>query len=127
MATTKDLAKILTDLDAAKYASIIERAANNGYHDFKFDAIEGHPEYGDCICPKLQLVKDLEAFPELQYISNAVIAGDYDEQSDDEDTEMLRRCLLKDGAQDAFFELFNYKVPTKEERDEYAKKQVRYN
>ena len=31
-----------------KYHSIIERARDNGYHDFKFD----EDKYPDCVCPK---------------------------------------------------------------------------
>lgn len=57
--TTKDdLVKVLRERNSkGKYDAIIIRAANNGYHDFKFTDIPGHPEYADCNCPKMKLVR----------------------------------------------------------------------
>ena len=95
--TTKELAEILKKMNADKYKHIIDRAANNGYHDFKFDQIKGHPEYGDCICPKIQLMHDLLEHPELSEIVKDVIDGVYDEAADEEDKAMMKGWLSVDG------------------------------
>lgn len=99
---SKQLATILAEKDAVKYKAIIERAALNGYHDYKFDHIPGHPEYGECICPKMQLVEDLFKFPELADIRQDVIQGKYDDKPDKEDNDFLRKELLDNGASQAF-------------------------
>lgn len=127
MPCTKDLAKTLSDLDAVKYADIVERAANNGYHDFKYDRIKDHPEYADTLCPKFQLVQDLQKFPELQWIVNAVIMGEYDEQADEEDNKMMREWLLSEYVEDSFFEIFDLPPPTPSERHAYSKKHFSNN
>ena len=113
---TKDLATILSQRDPTKYRAIIERAGNNGYHDFKHDKIPGHPEYGECVCPKVQLVSDLDEFPELEDIKQRVIHGEFDESSDETDQQEMRGWLIQDGAPDALFEHLNLKVPSEAER-----------
>ncbi len=79
---------------SGNYDTIIERAKNNGYHDFKHDQ---NPLYDDCICPKTKLVEDLEKFPELNDIRLSVMNGDFDESPDEEDNEIMLGWLLKDG------------------------------
>lgn len=117
MAQTKDLAEILNQRNVnGKYDAIIERAANNGYHDHKYDKVPGHPEYGTCACPKVQLVQDLMKFPELMDIRNDVVAGKYDEPADDQDIEEMRGWLIEDGASDTLFKQFGFKLPTEAER-----------
>jgi len=114
---TIDIAKILKDRRGGeKYHAIIDRAANNGYHDHKFDKIPGHPEYGDCNCPKVQLVQDLSKFPELEDIRQDVMKGKFDEPADEQDKEEMRGWLIVDGAGDAFFEQLGLKAPTEAER-----------
>jgi len=90
MPQSKDLAEILTSRSPVKYKKIIERAALNGYHDHKFDKIPGHPEFGECVCPKMQLVQDLMQFPELKDIREDVISGKYDDRADTEDQQEMR-------------------------------------
>lgn len=87
-----------------KYDALIERSRNKGYHDFKFDTIQDHPEYGDCTCPKHQLVADLNPFPELEDIRKRVIDGEFDESPDDEDKERMRQDLKENGGE-ALFEM----------------------
>ncbi len=116
MPASKDLAEILAKRDPERYKAIIERAANNGYHDHKFDKIPGHPEYGDIDCPKIQLVADLALFPELSDIREAVINGEYDDPADAEDQEEMRGWLIRDGAPDAMFKEMGFRVPTAQER-----------
>lgn len=122
MATTKDLAAILSALNKEKYSAIIERAGLNGYHDHKFDKIPGHSEYGECICPKLKLVEDLSAFPELNNIREEVIGGKYDEPADLEDQQEKRGWLIDDNSPDALFEQLGLKVPTMQERSDWKNK-----
>lgn len=121
---TKDLAEILSKRDAEKYKSIIERAGNNGYHDHKFDKIVGHPEYGECMCPKIKLVEDLSVFPELSDISQDVISGKYDEPADLEDQAEMRGWLMDDNAGDGMFEMLGFAVPTQEEREQWKKNKI---
>jgi hypothetical protein len=116
MAETKDIATILAQRDQNKYREIIVRAANNGYHDHKFGKIPDHPEYGECVCPKVQLVSDLDQFPELSDIRQQGIAGVYDEAADDQDVEEMRGWLIHDGATDQMFDPQNLKRPTAAER-----------
>jgi hypothetical protein len=116
MAQTKDIATLLTQRDANKYKAIIDRAANNGYHDHKFSKVPGHPEYGDCICPKVQLVSDLREFPELSDITERVVRGDFDETADEQDQEEMRGWLIDDGAPDELFNELGLKLPTEAER-----------
>ena len=99
-----------------KYNTIIARAANNGYHDHKFDKIPGHPEYGDCNCPKIKLVEDLQQFPELIDITQDVMQGVYDEPADATDQEEMRGWLIEDEASDHMFEMLGLKLPTDAER-----------
>lgn len=82
-----------------KYDTLIARAKNKGYHDFKFCEIPEHPEYGECVCPKHQLVEDLLAFPELADIRTRVMNGEFDELADESDKESLRRILKEDGSE----------------------------
>lgn len=122
MSATKDLAEILSNRDSAKYAAIIERAANNGYHDHKFDKIPAHPEYGDCACPKIQLVADLSQFPELIDIQQQVMDGVYDEPADKEDQAEMRGWLMDEDSPDGMFTALGFDVPTKEERRQWKEK-----
>lgn len=124
MATTKNLAEILTKRDPIKYKAIIERAALNGYHDHKFSKVPGHPEYGECNCPKVQLVTDLSAFPELYDIYREVVEGKYDEPADAEDQEEMRGWLMDDNSPDSVFEMLGFKVPTKEEKEQRKKSKI---
>lgn len=126
MAQTKDLAEILSKRDAEKYKHIIERAANNGYSDHKFNKIPGHPEYGECVCPKVQLVKDLGEYPELIDIQQEVMDGKYDEAADEEDQQEMRGWLMDDNSPDAMFTMFGFAVPTPEEREQ-RKKSKQFN
>lgn len=113
---TIDIAKILSDRDPVKYKAIIERAANNGYHDHKFEKIPGHPEYADCVCPKVQLYEDLSKFPELSDIRADVTHGKYDEPADEEDVEEMRGWLIESEAPDGAFKALGFKVPSEAER-----------
>ncbi len=79
-----ELTKRNTD---GRYNSIIERAADKGYHDFKFD----EDKYEDCICPKIDLVDDLDKFPELNDVRQDVINGIYDEAPDEEDNRNIEK------------------------------------
>lgn len=122
MAETKDLAEILSKRDAVKYKYIIDRAAVYGYHDHKFDSIPGHPEYGECICPKMQLVEDLGRFPQLEDIRQQVMDGVYDEPADAQDCAEMRGWLMDDNSPDVMFEQLGLGVPTKDEREQWHKK-----
>lgn len=124
MPQTKDLAEILSKLNAEKYKSVIERAANNGYHDHKFDKIPGHPEYGNCTCPKIQLVSDLSKFPELSDIKNDVMSGVYDESADAEDQKEMKGWLIDENFPDSMFEILGFKIPTSEERIQWKMKKT---
>jgi hypothetical protein len=99
---------------------IIERAKNYGYHDFKFDCVPDHPEYADCNTPKIQLVKDLSRFPELDAIRKDVINGKYDDTSDETDKARMRAILLSEHASDnVFVSILGQDAPTKEEREKF--------
>lgn len=116
MAETKDIAALLAKRDPDKYRDIINRAANNGYHDHKFNKIPGHPEYGECVCPKMQLVSDLVVFPELDDIRRQVMDGVYDEPADEQDQQEMRGWLIEDKAPDGMFVELGFKIPTPAER-----------
>jgi hypothetical protein len=93
--TTIDLVNALTKRNVdGKYDKIIERAKDNGYHDFKF---EQSGKYPDCICPKVELVEDLSVFPELEDVRSDVMNGVYDESPDEQDKEVMRGWLKEDG------------------------------
>lgn len=114
---TIEIANILRERRGGeKYRAIIERAANNGYHDHKFDKIPGHPEYGECLCPKVQLVQDLNKFPELEDIKKDVMNGKYDEPADEQDQEEMRGWLIEDNVPDGVFKELGLKPPTQAER-----------
>ena len=68
-----------------RYDEMIRHAKENWYHDYK------NP--GQIICGKALLMEHLTPFPELQFIVDAVIAGEYDEEPDEEDKAMLRKDL----------------------------------
>lgn len=86
--TNKELVQELQARNiTGKYNKLIDNAKANRYHDFK------NPP--DVVCGKVELVADLEAFPELSDISDAVLRGVYDEQADEEDKVMLRKSLPK--------------------------------
>jgi len=116
MAQTKDLATILAQIDPVKYSAIITRASNNGYHDHKFHKIPGHPEYGECNCPKVQLVSDLDKFPELADIRKRVMNGEFDEPADAQDQEEMRGWLIEDDAPNVMFTELGLNPPTEAER-----------
>ncbi len=116
MGQSKDIAEILRQRDAEKYRAIIERAELNGYHDFKHDRIPDHPEYAECICPKMQLVMDLSKFPELADITRRVVDGEFDESPDPIDGEEMRKWLLDDGAPDEMFKAMRFEPPSYAER-----------
>lgn len=122
MGQTKDLAEILGKRNPEKYKAIIQRAALNGYHDHKFTKVLGHPEYGDCNCPKMQLVQDLSPYPELNDIREMVMNGKFDEPADLEDQEEMKGWLMDDNSPDGMFQALGFKIPTKEERDNWHKK-----
>lgn len=71
-----------------QYDWLIENAKNNRYHDFK------NPE--DVLCGKMELVDDLNQYPELDDIRQDVMNGVYDEEADEDDKEMLRQDLPPD-------------------------------
>lgn len=104
MKQTKEIAEILRKRDPEKYKAIIERDELNGYHDFKFDMVPGHPEYGDTLCPKIQLVYDLAVFPELNDIREEVLRGVYDERPDEEDRNRLEKELRDEGMSQEFID-----------------------
>jgi len=116
MPASIEIAHILAKRNPERYKAIIERASLNGYHDFKHDSIPGHPEYADCICPKVQLIEDLFQFPELSDIRERVIAGDFDDTADEIDNHNLSLILLDDHAPDFMFEMVGLTPPTAEER-----------
>lgn len=96
--TSGDLVNELTAINVnGRYDKIIERAKNNGYHDFKFDQNPDHPEYANCACPITQLVADLSFFPELKDLRQRVIQGEFDETPDEADKQMMRNWLKEDG------------------------------
>lgn len=78
--------------DEKKYATLIENAANNVYHDFKSNET----------MPKVKLVSDLTAYPELSDIRQDVMDGVYDDPADETDKAMMRAELEADGASEAF-------------------------
>jgi hypothetical protein len=124
MAASKELAKILAEKDPEKYKAIIERAANNGYHDHKFDKIPGHPEYGVTACPKMQLVSDLSAFPELNDIRQRVMDGEWDDHADAEDAEEMRGWLMDENVPDEMFKQMGFRVPSSKERRQWKMKKT---
>lgn len=124
MAASKELATILAERDSEKYKAIIERAANNGYHDHKFDKVPGHPEYGETACPKIQLVTDLSAFPELAEIRQRVMDGEWDDPADEEDAEEMRGWLMDDDVPDAMFKQMGFRVPSSKERRQWKMKKT---
>ena len=68
-----------------RYDRLIDNAKSNRYHDFK------NPE--DVVCGKVELMQDLSQFPELVDVKNRVIAGEYDEEMDEEDKAEMRKTL----------------------------------
>lgn len=84
--TNKELvAELQKRNTAGRYDSIIAKAQNNWYHDYK------NPD--EVVCGKWELLKDLVDYPELSDIENDVLAGHYDEQADEEDKEKMRKEL----------------------------------
>lgn len=71
---THDIAGMLREKDPVRYKLIIDQAENYQYHDFKsYSAL-----------PKMQLVQDLEKFPELSELRQQVINGEFDESMFDD-------------------------------------------
>lgn len=113
--TNKELVEILQERNhEGKYDRIINRAKENGYHDFKFD----EDKYPDCICPKIDLVADLMKFPELLDVRQSVIDGDFDESPDQEDRDKMEQEMpfLKNAFEpdeddeEAFLQEFNLEM-----------------
>ena len=120
---SKHIALILLKQEYSdRYMKIINRALLNGYHDFKFENVPGHPEFGDCICPKMQLVEDLGAFPELAQLQQDVIAGVYDDPPDEVDDITTRNMLLNDRADDFLFKMLGFEIPSLAEREAHFEK-----
>lgn len=124
MPASKLLAIVLSQRDPVKYKAIIERAANNGYHDFKFDSIPGHPEYAEDICPKIRLVDDLSAFPELNDIRELAMNGEWDDVGDEEDALVMRGWLMDENSPDAMFKLLGFNPPSSKERRQWKIKKT---
>jgi len=86
--TNKELIEILESRNTAnKYDSIIAEAKDNQFHDFK------NTKYA---CGKVELVSQLNKFPELVDISRMVMDGEFDETMDDDDKAEMRRTLIED-------------------------------
>lgn len=86
--TMKELVDDLVARNASgKYGEIIKEALAGEYHDFK------NKKY---TCGKVALFNELGNFPELADIREAVIKGEYDESSDDDDKAMMRAELIED-------------------------------
>lgn len=101
--TSIDLVAELSERNKdGKYDSIIARAKENGYHDYKID----DEKYPNCLCPKMDLVYDLGKFPELSDIRDRVKEGEFDEVMDESDKENLR-AQLKANGEENLLEIFN--------------------
>lgn len=124
MPASKLLAIVLSQRDPVKYKAIIDRAANNGYHDFKFDSIPGHPEYAEDVCPKMRLVDDLSAFPELNDIRELAMNGEWDDIGDEEDALVMRGWLMDENSPDAMFKLLGLNPPSSRERRQWKIKKT---
>lgn len=70
-----------------RYDEIIRMAHNKYFHDFKA------PEDASAT-PKAHLMELLARFPELEDIRQAVIRGDYDEESDADDALEIKRNIF---------------------------------
>jgi hypothetical protein len=116
MPASKQLAIILSQRDPVKYKALIERAALNGYHDFKHDRIPGHPEWAEDICPKMTLVDDLSQFPELSDIRDRAMNGEWDDTGDEEDAMVMRNMLMDENSPNAMFKMLGFNVPSSKER-----------
>lgn len=79
------MVELVSELEAlnkeGKYNQIISEAKAGEYHDFKN---QKH------VCGKVALAGELEQFPELHHIRQAVINGEYDEEMDEEDKARMR-------------------------------------
>lgn len=106
MNTTKELPQILSEKDPVRYKEIISKALAGVYHDYKSEET----------MPKIVLVNDLAVFPELTDVREAVIRGDYDEEADTVDQDMLRQDLLSEGVGDFLFTTLGLALPTADER-----------
>lgn len=124
MPASKQLAVILAKRDPIKYKSIIDRAALNGYHDFKFDRIPGHPEWAEDVCPKMALVDDLSSFPELNDLRELAMNGEWDDTGDDEDAMVMRGWLMDEDSPDAMFKMLGFNPPSSKERRQYKIKKT---
>lgn len=84
--TNKELVEELEKINVAhKLDSIIKKARNNHYHDYKA------PDH--VICGKTDFVNDSAKYPELKDLRNRVINGEFDEQADEDDKADMRRDL----------------------------------
>lgn len=78
----EELEELNTD---EKYNQLIANAKSGRYHDYK------NPD--DVPCGKIELVRDLDSYPELADIRAKVIDGYYDEEADEEDKEAMRESI----------------------------------
>jgi hypothetical protein len=124
MPASKQLAVILSQRDPVKYKAIIERAALNGYHDFKYDRIPGHPEWAEDVCPKITLVDDLSQFPELNDLRELAMNGEWDDAGDEEDALVMRSWLMDENQSDAMFKMLGFKPPSSKERRKWKIKKM---
>lgn len=94
---TKALADILALRNThGRYGHIIARCLNDGYNDFKFDRVPGHPKYAEDICPKVVLMDHLCAFPELKDLAERVYKGEFDDVADDDDLLAIGMDMVQD-------------------------------
>lgn len=86
--TISDLSEELEELNQEGiYNKLIKNAKSGRYHDFK------NPD--DVPCGKIELVRDLDSYPELSEIRAKVIDGYYDEEADEDDKEDMRSYTPK--------------------------------
>jgi len=98
--SNKDLPEELRDRNQdGRYEQIIKNALANVYHDFKSEEA----------MPKAVLVNDLDQFPELADIREAVINGKYDDYADEADKAEMRGWLDEDKAPDSLYEVLGLK------------------
>lgn len=93
--TNIDLVELLTALDEyGEFHELIENARNYMYHDLRKFIVPGS-ENG--IDPKVQLVRDLKKFPELNDVRIDVLNCEYDEADNmsESDVKDLRVELVK--------------------------------
>jgi hypothetical protein len=115
--TNIDLAELLETRNTGRYDELIRKARAYAYHDFKQHKYDPNCDYE----PKMFLLIDLQQFPELADVRQAVMDGVYDEPTDEEDREMIRGYFLEDQSPDEMFRIMGLAVPTQEERIRHRK------